>query len=168
MPEFIKTPTSSLTRAHFDLSRNTFLRTLETTAESITAGDSASDFYKTVLSTIASPLPTDIVVVYREGELNFHIWCTERPITVEYAPWLESPIANHPGRFKVFREMCGTREFRLMLCADALDSVAKSAMRTLKRLVEVERKKGRLDCLSCEQCALMYDTSILRRVALRR
>ena len=138
-------------RVHFDLSRNTSLRTLETTAESIAAaGDSASDFFKSVLPTIASPPPTDVVIVYHEGEFNFHIWCSERPITVEYAPWLRSSIAHHPRRFKVFREMCATREFRLVLCADVLDSVAKRAMRTLKRLVDVEMENGRLDCLSCE------------------
>ena len=138
-------------RAHFDLSRNTSLRTLETTAKSITvAGDSASGFLKSVLSTIVSPLPTDVVIVYREEELNFQIRYQKRPITVEYAPWMRFSIANHPGRFKVFREMCGTREFRLVLCADVLDLAAKSGMRTLKRLVEVERKNGRLDYLSCE------------------
>jgi hypothetical protein len=69
---------------------------------------------------------------------------------VDYAPWLQSAIAAHPGRFKVFMEMCGTREFRLVLCADVLDSVAESAVRTLECLIDVERKNGRLDCLACE------------------
>lgn len=145
------TAANASAHAHFDLSRNASLRTLETTARSITvAGDSASSFLKSVLSTIASPLPTDVVIVYREGELGFHIWRSERPITVEYAPWLRSSIAHHPGRFKVLREMCGTREFRLVLCADVIDSVAKGALQTLKHLVDVERENGRLDCLSCE------------------
>ena len=56
---------------HFDLSRNRSLRTLETTAKSVNAASgSASDFFRTVLSTTTSPAPLDVVVVYRETDLG--------------------------------------------------------------------------------------------------
>lgn len=135
-------------RRHFDLSRNTSLRTLETTAESITAaGDSSSGFLKSILSTVTSPVHTDVVIVYREEEFNFDVQFSTRPISVRYKPWLQS---DHPGRFEVFREMCGARKFRLVLCADVLDCIADSAVRKLERLLDVERKEGRLGCFACE------------------
>jgi hypothetical protein len=66
---------------------------------------------------------------------------------VEYVTGRQS---DNPGRFKVIREMCGTREFRLVLCADVLDTISESAVQELERLVDVERENGRLDCLVCE------------------
>ncbi|KAF9780999.1 hypothetical protein BJ322DRAFT_291114 [Thelephora terrestris] len=55
----------------FDLSRNKSLRTLETTAQSITrAGGSAPEFLKTVLSSVASPGMLDVVITYHDCDLD--------------------------------------------------------------------------------------------------
>ena len=49
----------------FDLSRNPSFRMLETTARSIaSAGDTTSDFFKTILSTVTSPLPLNLLINY--------------------------------------------------------------------------------------------------------
>ena len=50
----------------------------------------------------------------------------------------------------MFGEMCGAREFRLVLHAGVLGCIAEGAVRRLERLVDVERENGRLDCLACE------------------
>ena len=134
----------------FNLSRNKTLRTLETNADSIVhASDAASIFFQTVLSTITSSLPIDIVVIYRDIDLNFFV----SPRTeFEYAsPERSAKTAvDHRKRFKVFNEMYGAREFRLVLCANVPNSIAKHSMRVLKRVVEAERTSGRLDYLPYE------------------
>ena len=131
----------------FNLSRNKTLRTLETNADSIVhASDAASIFFQTVLSTIASSLPLDIVVIYRNVDLNFFV---SPRAEFEYASPRRSAkcVADHRKRFKVFSEMYGAREFRLVLCANVPNCIAKRAMRVLKRVVEAERTSGGLDYL---------------------
>ena len=56
-------------------------------------------------------------------------------------------ILDHLERFKVFREMYGVREFRLVLCADVHDRIAVRATQALKCILEAERTKGGLDYL---------------------
>ena len=76
---------------------------------------------------------------------------------MEYKPWLRS---DHPGQFEVFREMCGRRKFRLVLCADVLDSIADSAVQKLERLLDAERKEGRLDCFACEPVVISKERAL--------
>ena len=141
-------------RWHFDLSRNKALKTLETTATSISrAGDAASSFLKTILSTITSSQPLDVVITYHSLDLDRSIWST-RPglFHVDYS-FAEGRAINaqlHTERFKVFGEMYRVRDFRLVLCADVLDCIAECAMRTLEDVVEVERMAGRVDYLPRE------------------
>ena len=152
-PQFIAN--DQAVRLDFDLSRNKRLKTLETTAESITAaGDVASGFLKAVLSTIASPLPLDVVVTYRDNDIDYCIYYFPKgkPVRVKYAPQKERATValRHPERFKVFSEMHRMREFRLVLCVDVLDCIAEYAVGVLERIVEEERMNGRLDFLLCE------------------
>ena len=55
----------------FNLSRNETLRTLETTAESVTAaGDAALGSLRTILSTVTSPMLLDLVIVYLDSDID--------------------------------------------------------------------------------------------------
>ena len=136
----------------FDLSRNKSLRTLETTAEAIASVDASPSFLKTALFTIASSLPIDVVVIYRECEVDCMVRSWTKPVSVEYGVGYgrATNIANHRKRFKAFRQMYKEREFRLVLCADVLDCVADYAVGVLDSVVKAERAKGRLDYLLCE------------------
>ena len=52
---------------HLDLSRNKSLRTFETTAESVTAVASP---LKIVVFTIASPMLLDVIITYRDSNID--------------------------------------------------------------------------------------------------
>ena len=142
----------------FNLSRSRSLRTLETTAESITtAGDAASISLTTALSTTTSPLSLDLVVVYRDLDIDgANPWynlpfCKSDPLRLPRSPdEMAADALCHQDRFKVFREMYETREFRLVLCADVSDPMIKYATEMLECLVNAEKAKGRLDYLLCE------------------
>ena len=133
---------------HFDLSRNTFLRTLETTVRTIDlASDTASDSFITMLSSVTSPAPLDFFIIYRD--LDFGICSKSRIFDSEptcHLPKIRKDRAlHHQKQFGVFREMHGARDFRLVLCADVFDSVVEYAAKTLESLVEAEEAKGGLD-----------------------
>ena len=140
-------------RWHFNLSQNKSFQTLETTARSIaTAGEAAPGFLKAVLSTIPSHLPLDVVITYQDFDVDYHVLTFTKSVRV-YGISQEERAKNarhHQERFKVFNKMYGVREFRLVLCADVLDCIAKRAMRVLGGIVKAERKKGGLDYLACE------------------
>lgn len=140
-------------RPHFDLSKNTSLRTLETDVRSISAkGDTASDFLKTVLSTITSPLPLDVVIIHGEFGVGYPIRNETRgPVFVDdlSAELRVNFVRRHAERFKVFREMHKVRKFRLVLRAEVLEWAKKHAVETLERTLEEEAKDGGLDYLGC-------------------
>jgi len=129
----------------FNLSRSKSLRTLETTAESVTiAGDAALDSLRTILSTTTSPVLLDLVIVY---------WDSDVDINLDREPELEYRAAcalRHQHRFTVFRGMHGARAFRLVLCADVLDETVESATGMLKQLVKAEKVRGGWSYLHCE------------------
>ena len=102
-----------------------------------------------MLSTIASSLSLDVVVIYRDVDLDFFAPSWKEP---EYTSPRRSTknVVDHRERFKVFSEMYRAREFRLVLCANVPNCIAKCAMRVLKRVVEAERTSGRLDYLLYE------------------
>lgn len=137
---------------HFNISRNKSLRTLETTAQSITvAGDNASNFLRTILSTITSPAPFDVVIVYRDvdlGGIPSHCWrCEPDPVCFRHYGWYKGNIVDAP-RYKqhliVFREMHKAwQDFRLVLCADVFDCMVEHGIQTLEDIVDA----GGLDYL---------------------
>lgn len=132
-------------RRDFDLSKNRSLRTLETTATSITdAGDAASGFLKTILSTIPPSLPLDVIIIHKEYEVGLfgrYRW-TESVHPVPSCKQEDIKRA-HFDRFMVFREMYSVREFRLVLCADVLACAEKPAMKMLDGIVtEATRRNG--------------------------
>ena len=136
------------------LSQSKFLRTLETTAESINAGrcDAASDFFKTVLSSVATPERLDVVIIYQH--FNFiHMphwtWCDLEPVPYEQQGIGEMYSEFHQQQLKVFSEMHTVRDFRLVLYADVPGGpgIRKCAdMETLECIAKAERVEGGLDC----------------------
>ena len=137
-------------RWNFNLSRNSSLRTLETTAISITdAGDTASGFLRAVLSTVTSPFLLDLLITYS----GFVVYC-HMPRNSRARHVLPSQRAaealNHRVRFKVYSEMYAVREFRLVICADVLGDAIEDTVRALECILEKERKNGGLDYLPCE------------------
>ena len=126
----------------FNLSRSKSLRTLETTAESIdAAGDLASNFLKTVLSSITPPIPLDVVVIYREIDLSSMPHCSRcdsDPVRDRHpSPWGRiADAVRFRHQFGVFREMHSVRDFRLVFCADVFDCMVEEGVETLERMVK--------------------------------
>jgi hypothetical protein len=152
-------------RRDFDLSRNESLRTLETTAGSIAgAGDNAPGFLKTVLSTVTSPLPLDIVITYRSRDVDFYVYGWEKPVRVDrpLPELIAKNTLHHSERFRVLSEMHRVREFRLVLCAGVPDCIAERALQALKQIVEAERMRGGLDYLLCEPLIICETVSPTR------
>jgi len=139
---------------HFNLSRNKSLRTLETTAESITrAQDNAFNFLRTILYTITSPAPLDVVIVYHDLDLGglpgYCFRCEPDPVCFLHG-WhkgniIDAPRYEHHSR--VFREIHKARQdFRLVLCADVFDCMVEYGIQTLESIVDA----GGLDYLLYE------------------
>jgi len=113
------------------------------------AGNTASGFLRTVLSTVTSPLPLDLLINYDA----FVVLCHRplyRPVSRVLPSERAAEALEHRKRFKVFSEMYAVREFRLVLCADVLDYAIEDVTRALECIVKKERMGGRLDYLPCE------------------
>ena len=89
---------------------------LETTAELINASrcDAASDFFETVLSSVATPERLDVVIIYQH--FNFiHMphwtWCYLEPFPYERQGIGEVYSEFHQPQPKVFREMQASETF---------------------------------------------------------
>lgn len=144
---------------HFDLLSNKSLRTLETTAGSIIAGiETASTSLRTVLSTVVSPAFLDVVIVFHDLDIDYqrplHASVSRKSVPrcfCDHTANSRATFALHQQQlFKVFREIHGGREFRLVLCADVFDPTVEHAITMLKRLVKTEEMEGRLDYLLCK------------------
>jgi hypothetical protein len=135
----------------FNLSRNKSLRTLETTAESIgVASGITSDFLKTMLSSITPSVPLDVVIVYQDLEvcgMRGHILCRDlepfRFCHSSQEKW-NKDAWYYLWQLETFREIYKTRKFRLVLCADVPDFMAKYAVEILQRIVEAGKVMGGL------------------------
>jgi len=134
-------------RWHFNLSGNKTLRTLETTAESMTAVDANPSFLRTVLSTITSPLPLDIIIVYQHHDFGYYLPWWDPFHVVEFPGETKATNALHRRRFKQLHKMYKVREFRPVLCADAVECTMGHVVQELESMVKMEKAKGRLDYL---------------------
>jgi hypothetical protein len=156
----------------FDLSRNLSLRTFETTADSISiAGDTAPDFLKTVLSSITSPAPLDVVIIYRERDFGGSKPCSRcipDPICFShYGPpigsltneMLDHFLYSQQWRLRAFREMHSVREFRLVFCVDVVDCMTQHALQLLRRVLD--RDMGEFHYLSYEP-SIICERRVLR------
>ena len=138
---------------HFDLSRNRSLRTLETTAESINAADdTASDFLRTLLSTVTSPAPLDVIIVYREwdfGGLRGPCWPVGRRSPCFYhdsqgGEAAQADDLRYKRHFRLFRERHKARDFRLVLCVDVSNCMVEHAIQTLENTLIAREVNGGL------------------------
>lgn len=108
------------------------------------ADDTASDFLKTVLSSITSPAPLDIVIIYQDfasDDLPVIPWCDPEHLCSYQKAIIRRAALTHQRLFKVLREIHGARDFRLVLCADVSDDMVEDAIKTLGRVVRMEKAK---------------------------
>ena len=153
----------------FSLLQNKSLRTLETTAESIDAADDATfDFFKTVLSSIPSSAPLDVIVIYREFDLArmpHCSWCDSEVVRSCYnwpVPRVSEDL-RFQHQFRVFRKMHNIRSFRLVFCVDVFDCMVEDGVEMLGCAVKTERVTGGLDYLFQEPLIISERRSLRTR-----
>ena len=116
---------------HFDLSPNKSLRILEVPASSIVYQEPG---YPTrTLSTITSPVFSEVVIVYREYDIYG-------------LPYGVGRATSHPPYYHHFAALCGmskVRAFQAVLCANVWDRVVVDAVRGLEQAVAEQRKAMR-------------------------
>lgn len=117
----------------------------------VSSGASPS-FLSTVLSTITSSRPLEVVVIYWESDVDRMICFWSKPISVRPASseMMTKNALHHQRRFEQFREMHKVREFQLVLCADVLGCAVKDAVWLLETIVVAEKSKRGLDYLLCD------------------
>jgi hypothetical protein len=108
---------------NFDLSRNKTLRTLEIRAQYLYDARLMTH----ALSTITSPVFSEVTVIYLDSDLSDFTSPEE--------------VLGHHRRFEVFREMRSVRDFQLVLCAIVRANVGKDSVEELKDIVEEEKVK---------------------------
>ena len=135
----------------FNLSQNKCLRTLETTTKSINiAGDVASDFLKTVLSSVRSPEPLDVVVIFQDHDFAYVPPCVECRFKSNLPHSCSRETAakfdlDRQRQLRAFREMHSVGNFRLVLCADVSESSVKRVMEILEPISRAETVEGGSD-----------------------
>ena len=136
---------------HFNLSQNKLLRTLEITVESIdAAGDTASDFLKTILSSVTSPGPLDVVIIYQDYDFFYYPPCKRcnlEPLHSHHCfqDVMDKLALDRRRQLRVFREMHSVRDIRLVLCADVSWDSVRGVTKTLEHIVKGEKVEGRTD-----------------------
>jgi len=141
----------------FDLSQNKSLRTLETTVPSIdamlveTSPDNPASPLTHMLSTITSPVFSEVVAFYRDYNFPGARFCAQTPSLKPrvYPPKRkmtrvkeENEASWHRGRFEVYRELHKVRNFQLVLCVDVWDCDGEYSLQRLKRYVANEKARG--------------------------
>ena len=136
----------------FDLSRNMAFRTLQVLASSLDhmpfdGSPDTTTFLKHVLSTITSSVPTDIMVLYSEGDFPCVPW--------RYPGWpsvyelsqteREAEATWYRVQFKVLCEVRKVQDFRPGLCASFGGCVGGQPVRVLEKALMVEEAKGGFD-----------------------
>ena len=135
----------------FDLSRNKSLRRLQVPASSIgcnpviTGLPNGVAFLKHVLSTIASPVILEVIIVY--SDIDFcciGTWNSDRPYLCERSQaGREYEASWHHRLFGALREVHKVRAFRPVLCANVSGCLEASYMvQTLEEAVAEEKARG--------------------------
>ena len=109
----------------FDLSHLRSLRSLEVTASSMSQASGAPDLLQDIVSTIKSPLFSEVILVFQRPDLY-------RPY---YIP------------FEVFRQMHSRRKFRLIYCLEVAKRYRNSGLRVMRQRMEGELAGKRLNFL---------------------
>ena len=144
----------------FDLSQNGSLRTIELTARSINYSHGSCglepailNFLKTTLSTVTSPVFSEVAVFYGDYDFSGLTFRPRSTLNVYRAMTLTERAGQelwHRRLFKAFREMYTVRDFRLVLCVDVWDHVGEYTVKVVKQAVAAEKAAGRLDYLLSE------------------
>ena len=99
-----------------------------------------SNFLADVLSTIKSPVFSEVTVFYRDYDIRGAY--SSRPSLPPACEVLQAEMApeasRHHSRFGMYRAMHEVRDFRLVLCADVWDRVGDYAVRMLREAVATE------------------------------
>jgi len=141
----------------FDLSRNKSLRTLQIAtwflddALQACPPDIATRLLTYALSTITSPVFSEITVFYRDYDSTgaYSAWPGRSPLESPYKngkeSWIAEEASRHYKRFGVFRTVHKIRDFRLVLCADVWNGVGGYSEWRLKKAVEAEKAERGFD-----------------------
>lgn len=116
--------------------------------------DAPTSLLAYVLSTITSPVFSEVAVFYRDYDFRGifrNLRAPGKPTICWMSPdkMVEDALWTH-RRFEVFREMGRLRDFRLVLCADVWGGMGKYSVRVPKDAVATEKAKGGVDNLSSE------------------
>jgi len=153
--EYVSVPANAFTATtslqDFDLSQNKSLRTLEITARSSYVR--RLGLLTHVLSTVTSPVPPKIVIIYREYNFpdlkpaSYGQRWRLRP--GRSLPWSwdgkVTGISWPRVRFGTLREIHEVRNFQLELCADVWGGVGEYAVQSLRQAVAVEEARRGFD-----------------------
>ena len=132
----------------FNLSQNKSLRTLEITGGSIYGAEGTTpDFLMTVLSSVASSVPVDVVIIYEDFDFD--------ALSLDYSSYYELSVCFcyssemrkrdrvlYQQNLDVSLEVYSTWGFRLVLCADVCESIAEDAIQELEDFVEAGKMEG--------------------------
>jgi len=115
----------------------------------MTSVDADPSYLRTVLSTVTSPLPLNIMVVYQHYDVGYMLLRPEEPFPLAcLCPKGDARVAlRHQQRFKELHGMYMVRRFQLVLCADVLDRVTEHTTQALECVVNTEKAKGGFDYL---------------------
>ena len=107
---------------------------------------------KHALSTIMSPVFSEVVAVYRDYDFGYiHCHVNSAPTLYRLSPTLRAAVATELHRiFEGFYEMHKARGFRLVLRVDVWDHLGEYAVRELEWAIATEKAEGRLGALSSE------------------
>ncbi|KAF9779721.1 hypothetical protein BJ322DRAFT_1166463, partial [Thelephora terrestris] len=148
-----------------DLSQNKTLRTLETTAESITgAGNSAPQFLKSVPSSVASPGMLDVVVIYHNHDFagrRFCQTCRTDPICFRHPFY--PPLCHFLEQMEVYHKMYNARKFRLVLCVEVHRRMEDFSVQPLESAVK-KKVNGGSECPVCRPVIICERRSIHTRI----
>ena len=113
--------------------------------------DTASSLLTHVLSTITSPVFSEVTACYRDYNFCGVQGCVQAswlqpqsrpPFRVMSQAERAKEASHHRKRFEVFHKMHKVRDFQLVLCADVWDRVGEYSVRMLRRVVADEKARG--------------------------
>ena len=139
------------------------------------------NFLKAVLTSITSPAPLDVVIIYRNDDFDSQplcMLCAPQPIPRLYSScWYEGDHFSLEYRvhFTALREMHSVRGFRLVFCLDVSDCIMWYALGEVKKVLRQEVGSGGFDYLldepvvTCERrvlCVGPRDPYVQRSMAV--
>lgn len=125
-----------------DLSRYNHLRTLEL-PERIFTNPGAFDFLNAVLSTAASPLPFQVVIVYDYKQFNLGMRY-HRTLSSVSEPGGECLACQQlaTGEYETLDQIRKTWNFRPVYCVEGVGPEVEDEVRLLEHMLEERKKKS--------------------------